>query len=81
MTILIYLTGARSADGIVSEALSAAKRVASDRLSGKAGSSDKSKQSGGSGSSNDVIELTDSNFESLVINTDDMWLVEFFAPW
>lgn len=28
-----------------------------------------------------VIELTDSNFEDLVINGDDMWLVEFFAPW
>ena len=32
-------------------------------------------------SSNDVVELTDSNFDSLVLGSDDMWLVEFFAPW
>lgn len=37
-------------------------------------------QSGG-GSADDVIELTDSNFERLVLDSDDMWLVEFFAPW
>ena len=56
--------------------------MTSDRLSGKkTGSSGKSNQGGGSGSTNDVIELTDSNFESLVLNSDDMWLVEFFAPW
>lgn len=29
----------------------------------------------------DVIELTDSNFDSLVLGSTDMWLVEFFAPW
>lgn len=29
----------------------------------------------------DVIELTDSNFNKLVLQSDDMWLVEFFAPW
>jgi protein disulfide-isomerase A6 len=28
-----------------------------------------------------VIELTDSNFEELVLNSEDFWLVEFFAPW
>ena len=28
-----------------------------------------------------MIELTDANFESLVLQSDDMWLVEFFAPW
>lgn len=25
--------------------------------------------------------LTDSNFDKLVIDSDDIWLVEFFAPW
>jgi len=34
-----------------------------------------------SGDPKDVIELTDSNFEELVYGSDDMWLVEFFAPW
>lgn len=28
-----------------------------------------------------VIQLTDSNFEELVLNSNDTWLVEFFAPW
>jgi len=28
-----------------------------------------------------VVELTDSNFEEMVYGSDDMWLVEFFAPW
>ena len=35
----------------------------------------------GGGSGGKVIELTDSNFEELVINSDEPWLVEFFAPW
>ena len=29
----------------------------------------------------DVIELTDSNFDEKVLGSDDLWLVEFFAPW
>lgn len=33
------------------------------------------------GSSDDVVKLTDANFEELVVNSNDMWLVEFFAPW
>lgn len=28
-----------------------------------------------------MIELTDNNFDKLVLQSDDMWLVEFFAPW
>lgn len=32
-------------------------------------------------SSDDVVELTDDNFDSLVLGSDDTWLVEFFAPW
>ena len=35
--------------------------------------------SGGKGSG--PIELTDKNFKKLVLQSDDMWLVEFFAPW
>jgi thiol-disulfide isomerase/thioredoxin len=33
------------------------------------------------GDPKDVIELTDSNFDSLVLTSEDMWLVEFYAPW
>lgn len=32
-------------------------------------------------SSDDVIELTASNFNKMVIQSDDLWLVEFYAPW
>ena len=28
-----------------------------------------------------MVELTDNNFDDLVLNSEDMWLVEFFAPW
>lgn len=37
--------------------------------------------SSGGGSDDDVIELTENNFKKLVLQSDDMWLVEFFAPW
>lgn len=32
-------------------------------------------------SSSDVVQLTPSNFERLVSNSDEVWIVEFFAPW
>ena len=39
-------------------------------------------QGGGkAGDQKDVIELTDSNFEEEVLNSKDLVLVEFFAPW
>lgn len=83
------ILGGRTADGIVQEALNTARVVANDRLSGKKTSSGGGKSSGGGGgggsggggSKKDVIELTDSNFEELVINSEDYWLVEFYAPW
>ncbi|XP_015431249.1 PREDICTED: protein disulfide-isomerase A6 [Dufourea novaeangliae] len=31
--------------------------------------------------SKDVIELTDENFEKVVMDSEDMWLIEFYAPW
>ncbi|KAJ8950327.1 hypothetical protein NQ318_021187 [Aromia moschata] len=32
-------------------------------------------------SSGNVIELTPNNFDKLVINSNEVWVVEFFAPW
>lgn len=32
-------------------------------------------------SSDDVIELTPSNFNREVIQSNSLWLVEFYAPW
>ena len=71
----------------MNEAMSVARTVAMDRLSGKktggggGGSSGGGRSGGGSSDGKDVVELTDSNFEQNVINSEDMWLVEFFAPW
>jgi len=80
---VFFCTGGRTADAIVQEALSVAKTVANDRLHGKGGSGGGGGGSGGgkAGDPKDVIELTDGNFEELVINSEDYWLVEFYAPW
>lgn len=67
--------GQRTAAGLVEAALAETKKVVNSRLGGGSGSS------GSSSSSDDVIELTDENFDKLVLNSDDVWLVEFFAPW
>lgn len=32
-------------------------------------------------SSGDVVELTGSNFDQQVIKSDNIWIVEFYAPW
>lgn len=68
--------GARTAKGMVDAALDAIRKKI-EAQGGSGGSS----SSGGSKDGKDVVELTDSNFEELVLKSDDMWLVEFFAPW
>uniref|UniRef100_A0A0N5AGI5 Protein disulfide-isomerase A6 homolog n=1 Tax=Syphacia muris TaxID=451379 RepID=A0A0N5AGI5_9BILA len=73
--------GARTAQAIVDAALNELKKTANQRLGGKTSGSGSSRGSGKKGSADDVIELTDSNFADLVLNSKDMWLVEFFAPW
>jgi protein disulfide-isomerase-like protein len=69
--------GARNVDGIVQQAQKTATKIVLDRMGGKLSSSG----GGGGGSTNDVIELTESNFKKLVLQSEDMWLVEFFVPW
>lgn len=69
-------SGQRTAQGIVDAGLEEAKKKAQASLGGGG-----SKSSGGSSGSSDVVELTDANFDKLVLNSDDVWLVEFFAPW
>ncbi|XP_063218294.1 protein disulfide-isomerase A6 homolog isoform X1 [Bacillus rossius redtenbacheri] len=69
--------GPRTAQGIIDAAFSALRSKVNSQLPG-------GRRSGGDQSKSDpkdVIELTDSNFDSLVLDSDDMWLVEFFAPW
>ncbi|VDM57196.1 unnamed protein product [Angiostrongylus costaricensis] len=74
--------GARTAQAIADAVLDAAKKVVSARLGGKSSrGSGGSAGRGGSGGGSDVVELTDENFEKLVLKSKDIWLVEFFAPW
>lgn len=79
--------GGRTADAIVNTALNKAQQMVKDRMAGRSGSGGSRSGGGSSGGGSQkpdpgaVIELTDSNFEDMVINSDDMWLVEFFAPW
>ena len=32
-------------------------------------------------SNSDVIELTEANFKNRVISSNEVWIVEFYAPW
>ncbi|XP_060947049.1 protein disulfide-isomerase A6 isoform X1 [Limanda limanda] len=74
--------GGRSSQAIVDGAMNSLRSLVKDRLSGKSGSSGyRKQQSGGDGRKEDVVELTDDNFDKLVLESDDVWLVEFFAPW
>lgn len=75
----IDYNGQRTAKAFAEAGLAEAKKKVNSFLgSGGNGGSN----GGGSGSSGkSVVELTDANFDKLVLNSDDVWLVEFFAPW
>ncbi|KAI7692470.1 Protein disulfide-isomerase A6 [Sarcoptes scabiei] len=66
--------GPRTAQGLVEASLREVKSLVESRLGIK------SKSSHSSGSK-DVIELTENTFNEMVLNSDDLWLVEFYAPW
>lgn len=70
-------SGPRTASGIVDAAFKELRKAVNGKLGGKSSSGGSEK----AGDSEDVIELTDSNFEETVLKSDDMWLVEFYAPW
>ena len=75
--------GQRTAQGIVDAGLRAAKELVNAQLSGKKGSGGGGGGGGSGGESNpeDVITLTDGNFDKKVLDSNEMWLVEFYAPW
>lgn len=85
--------GQRTSDAIVSEAMRAANQLVKDRKSGKtstksnksssekASGEKKEKKEKSKGSKSAVVELTEANFEALVMESNDHWLVEFYAPW
>lgn len=79
-------SGARTAQGIVDGALQVAKDMVSARLGGGKSSGSSSNKKADSGSQKEdsgdaVIELTADNFQTEVMQSEDLWLVEFFAPW
>eukprot|EP00243_Klebsormidium_subtile_P002172 TRINITY_DN14160_c0_g1_i1.p1 TRINITY_DN14160_c0_g1~~TRINITY_DN14160_c0_g1_i1.p1 ORF type:complete len:431 (-),score=124.05 TRINITY_DN14160_c0_g1_i1:277-1569(-) len=74
--------GAREAKPMVDWVLQQAKSLVSSRLSGKKSSSSGGGSGGGKeGKESAVVTLTDSNFEKEVLQSGDLWMVEFFAPW
>lgn len=78
--------GQRTSDAMISEVVKQVGRMVKERTKGSGGGSTKSsgssQRSGGSKrSTSAVVELTDTNFNALVMESQDMWLVEFFAPW
>lgn len=83
--------GGRTAGDLIDAAIrelgSLAKtRAGLKKAKGSSSSSKKARAESGSGSGSKggksaVVELTADNFEETVLNSDDVWLVEFFAPW
>lgn len=68
--------GARDVKPIVEFVLKQVKALLKDRLDGKTtkGSSTKSESSAS-------VELNAQNFDELVLKSEELWIVEFFAPW
>lgn len=75
--------GQRTGDAIASEAMRAANALVFQRKGGKSSSSGQSdsSSSGSKKAGSEVIELTESNFNALVLESSDHWMVEFYAPW
>lgn len=86
--------GQRTADAIISEGMRAANQLVKDRKAGKTSAGkdkaekkdkpagkDKAKKEKKGGNKSNVIELTDANFNALVMESNEQWLVEFYAPW
>ena len=82
-------SGGRTAKDIVAWAVGQASKLALGRIGAKPSSSSGG-GGGGSGAedsssfypkSTNVVTLTDANFAKQVIDSDDFWFVEFYAPW
>jgi len=80
----IDYTGDRSANDMLNFAMNQAKQAAEARLRGKGPKSNQGQQGGSQshgGGAGEVVVLTDSEFDELVMQSEDLWLVEFYAPW
>jgi protein disulfide-isomerase A6 len=79
----------RTARAMADFCLAEAKKLVTARLNGGGGGGGGSSGSGGGssggsgskGGASKVVTLDSSNFEQLVLQSNDLWLVEFFAPW
>ena len=76
----------RTAKAIVDFSLNQAKIAVNQRLSGKKQNSKKpkkTKKSSGKPNSgtNTLEELSESDFNQKVLNSDDQWFILFYAPW
>ena len=84
-------TGGRDAPAIVSAGLREASSLVKARAGGKKAGGGGKKAGGGGGGNRrragepgggkHVVTLTEDNFDDLVLGSDDLWLVEFYAPW
>jgi len=75
--------GQRETEGLVQGAMQAAQDVINKRL-GKGGSSGGGGGGGGghgSGGPSDVVELTEQTFQAKVLDSEELWIVAFTAPW
>jgi len=86
---LDYNSG-RDEDSIVNFVLNEVKKTVNKRLKGKADktekpsekkSDSKKSESKKPGNEKDVVVLTDSDFDSTVYGSKDIWFIEFYAPW
>lgn len=79
--------GERSATSMATEAMKVVSKVVRDRTKGTSSSSSssssgsKSNKSEKKSSGSDVVQLNEANFNALVLESNDEWLVEFYAPW
>lgn len=70
----------RSAQAIVDTLTQEITQTIKARAGGR-GSSSSESGDGNKAGGNQVVELTDANFERLVLKSKEPWLIEFFAPW
>ena len=80
--------GGRTSDDIVKYAMDKVSSQVNKRWkggsdSGSSNSNSKSSSSSGGSKSNkdEVIVLDETNFNAMVMNSKDIWMIEFYAPW
>lgn len=76
--------GGRTAKDIVNEGLAAARSLVKGRLNGGGGGGSSGRREGGSGRGGregEVVTLSEADFKAKVVESKDLWLVAFIAPW